>query len=215
MKLKRLLFFLLFAAAHARAAALLETGPQLVTGKNDADWLPLFAELGAKRVVASTFIEHRWFPFKKIPVELKGVMRLSPGLGISLGYTEPEARVIVIDDKGLLLREANGRQREIPVDPSTPGASTALLPILNFDWRQLDHSFLVYAARSGSDWRLDFVPRDPQLANMLGRITALGDGNVMRQLEFRRSAMQRVEIFIGETKLGVELTPEEKRRFFR
>jgi len=213
MKRTFLLFLLIVAQLHA--VALLDMGPQLVVGKNDAEWLPLFKELGAKRAVVSEFTEQRWFPFKKIPVELKGVMRLSPNLGMSLGYTEPEKRVIIVDTKGLLLREANGRQREIPADPNSPAASAALLPILNFDWQKLDQTFLVYAARNGNDWRLDFVPRDPQLASTFGRITALGDDSTMRQLEFRRSAMQRVEIFIGETRLGVEFSPDEKKQFFR
>ena len=213
--MKRVLLLCLFAALTLPAVAVLETGSQLVAGKNDAEWLPLFAELGARRMVASEFTEHRWFPFKKIPVVLKGVMRLSPGLGMSLGYTEPEKRVIIVDARGLLLREAGGRQREIPADPNSPAASAALLPILNFDWRKLDQVFQVYAAREGDAWRLDFVPRDPQLASSLGRITVVGDGYLMRQLEFRRSAMQRVEIFIGETRLGTEFTPEEKAQFFR
>lgn len=192
-----------------------EPGPQLYPGKNDAEWLPLFADLGTRRAVAAEFTEHRWFPFKKIPVVLKGVMRLSPDLGMSLGYTEPEKRTIIIDAKGLVLREANGRQREIPADPASPAASTALLPVLNFDWRKLDQAFLVYAAREGDDWRLDFVPRDTQLADRLGRIIATGHGVAMRHLEFRRSAMQRVEIFIDEARLGASFTAEERKKFFR
>ncbi|MFT3868091.1 MAG: outer membrane lipoprotein carrier protein LolA [Nibricoccus sp.] len=213
--MKRFSIFLFFAALVLQAAAIPEMGPQLVAGKNDAAWLPLFAELGARRSVVSEFTEHRWFPFKKIPVVLKGVMRLSPELGMSLGYTDPEKRTIVIDSRGLLLRDQNSHQREIPVDPNSPAATTALLPILNFDWQKLDQAFQVYAVREGDEWRLDFVPRDAQLASTLGRITALGSGNMMRQLEFRRSAMQRVEIFIGETRQGMEFTPEEKKAYFR
>lgn len=213
--MKHISFICFFAALAQAAFAVPEMGPQLIVGKNDAEWLPLFAELGARRAVSSEFTEHRWFPFKKIPVELKGVMRLSPELGMSLGYIEPEKRVIIVDMRGLLLRDANGRQREIPVDPNSPAASTALLPILNFDWLKLDQAFQVYASREGNEWRLDFVPRDTQLANALGRITALGAGSRMRQLEFRRSSMQRVEIFIGETRQGVEFTAEEKKAYFR
>ncbi len=203
------------AVVRLSAAGLLDAGPQLIVGENDAEWQPLFVELGAKRTVLSTFTEHRWFPFKKIPVVLKGEMRLVPGLGLSLGYTEPENRIVIMDGKGLLLREASGRQREVPTDPSSPAATSALLPILNFDWEQLDKVFFVYAAREGEEWRLDFVPRDAKLVGMLGRIIARGAGMRMQQLEFRRSAMQRVEIFVDQSQLGVEFTPEEKQRFFR
>jgi hypothetical protein len=213
--MKRICFLFLFAFVQLRAAAPLDVGPQLVVGQNDAEWRPLFTELGAKRTVRSAFTEHRWFPFKKIPVVLKGEMRLAPGLGLSLSYNEPEKRTVIMDAKGLLIREGSGRQREVPSDPNSPAATSALLPILNFDWEKLDRSFVVYAARSGEFWRLDFVPRDPQLATMLGRIIAQGEGTLMQQLEFRRAAMQRVEIFIGEARQGVEFTPEEKQQFFR
>jgi hypothetical protein len=100
-------------------------------------------------------------------------------------------------------------------DPNSPAAASALLPILNFEWAKLDRDFLVYGARDGDDWRLDFVPRDPQLASTLGRIVAKGKGVLMQQLEFRRSAMQRVEILIGESHLGVEFSADDKRRYFR
>jgi len=214
--MKRLILVLfLFALGRLAPAADLEAGAQLVPGQNDAAWMPLFAELGARRAVASAFTEHRWFPFKKIPVVLKGEMRLSPELGLSLHYLEPEQRTVIVDTKGLVLREANGRQREMSADPTSPAATSALLPILNFDWAKLDNSFLVYAARDGEAWRLDFVPRDPQLAGTLGRIIARGEGLLMQQLEFRRSALQRVEVIIGESRLGVDFTPAEKQRYFR
>ncbi|MFT3782494.1 MAG: outer membrane lipoprotein carrier protein LolA [Nibricoccus sp.] len=213
--MKRLALLLLFGSLSLCAADLAEPGPKLIAGQNDAEWMPLFNELGSRRSVVSEFTEHRWFPFKKIPVVLKGVMRLAPNLGMSLGYTEPEPRVVIIDSKGLLLRDASGRQREVPADPDSPALTTALLPILNFDWKKLDQTFTVFAAREGDKWRLDFVPRDAQIAGKLGRIIALGDGNRMQQLEFRRSAMQRVEIFIGETRQGVEFSPDETKRYFR
>lgn len=213
MKRLALLFALLLLPLGAETPK--EPGAQLYPGKNDTDWLPLFAELGARRMVSAQFTEHRWFPFKKIPVVLEGVMRLSPDQGLSLGYTAPEKRTIIIDAKGLILRDGSGRQREIPADPNAPATTTALLPILNFDWRKLDQGFLVYAARDGGDWRLDFVPREAQLADRLGRIIATGSGVTMKHLEFRRSAMQRVEIFIGETRLGTGFTAEEKKAYFR
>ena len=208
-----LLFFFLILPLAAETPK--EPGPQLYPGKNDAEWLSLFGALGSRRVVVAEFSEQRWFPFKKIPVVLKGVMRLAPDLGMSLNYTEPEQRTIIIDARGLILREADGREREIPSDPAALAAASAMLPILNFDWQKLDRNFLVYAARDGEDWRLDFVPRDSQLASRLGRIVASGQGVLMRHLEFRRSALQRVEILIGETKQGGSFTPEEKKRYFR
>jgi hypothetical protein len=209
------LLMLMAGLALSTLAAELDVGPQLVPGENDAAWRPLFAELGARRSILSMFTEHRWFPFRKVPVVLKGEMRMLPDQGVSLHYTEPEERTVVMDTRGLLIREAGGRQKEVPSDPRVPAASTALLPILRFDWEKLERVFVVHAARDGERWRLDFVPRDPQLAGTIGRIIARGGGLSLEHLEFRRSAMQRVEILIGETRPGVEFTAEEKQRYFR
>lgn len=216
MNLLRLLAILALLAPGLRATAPLdEPGPALVAGQNDAAWQPLFAALAAQGNVFSTFTEHRWFPFRKIPVVLRGEMRLEATRGLSLRYTQPDERLMVIDARGLLLRDAKGRTREIATDPQTPTANAALLPILRFDLAGLATRFEVQAGRAGEAWRLDFIPRDAALARQLGRIIVRGTGQEVRQLEFRRSAMQRVEVFIGETRRGVTFPAEETARFFR
>jgi hypothetical protein len=122
---------------------------------------------------------------------------------------------MIADAKGLLLRDARGRSREVPADPHVPDINAALLPVLRFDRVELGKQFHLYAARAGEEWRLYFVPRAVELARSLGRITVIGAGEAVRRLEFRRSATQRVEILIGATQTGVPFTPDEERRFFR
>jgi hypothetical protein len=214
--MKRLLFlFLLVVAPGLRAELPGEPGPELIAGENDADWQPLFAALKAKGAVVSAFTEHRWFPFRKAPVVLEGEMRFSPTRGLSLRYLRPDERLMIADAQGLLLRDARGRSRAVPPDPRAPDINAALLPVLRFDQAELSKQFHLHAVRAGEEWRLDFVPRAPELVRTLGRLTVIGAGEAVRRLEFRRSATQRVEILIGATQTGVTFTPEEEKRFFR
>lgn len=213
--MKRLLILLMLAGGPLPAVEPPEPGPLIVPGETDEAWRPLFARMAAKGAVWSIFTEHRWFPFRKIPVVLRGELRFSPARGVCLGYLEPEPRMIVVDAKGVLMRDARGRSREAPANRSAPTANTILLPIMTLDFGTLARTFELHAARDGAAWRLDLVPRDPELLRTLGRVLVAGEDEQVRRLEFRRSAMQRVEILITETKTGVQFTAEEEKRYFR
>ena len=214
--MKRFPFVLcLFFGVFARAAVPAAPGPELVAGENDAAWTPLFAALAGQGGVHSTFTENRWFSVKKTPVVLHGELRHSDERGLSLHYMQPEEQLLVVDDKGLLMRNAQGRTRTMAADPRAPRIDAALLPVLRFDMPALLKLFTLRVARDGDDWRLDFVPRTPELARHLSTLTVEGTGERVSRLEFRRSAKQRVEVLIGETQTGVAFTAEEEKRFFR
>jgi hypothetical protein len=198
------------------AAALPETpGAEIAPGESEAAWRPLFVALAARGSIWGDFTENRWFPFRKKPVVLKGEMRLSPARGLSLNYREPEVRTVIADAKGLAMRDAQGRTREVPPDPRATGPVTALLPIMRFDLAGLERAFTVKGARDGGAWRLEFVPRDPVLARALGTILVWGEAATVKRMEFRRSPKQRVEIVVEGARYGVSFTPEEERRYFR
>lgn len=202
-------------AAPLRAALPAEPGPLLVAGQNDAEWTALFARLAAPGAVLSKFTERRWFPVKKQPVVLAGEMRLVPERGLSLHYPPPESRTLIVDAKGLLLRDAHGKNRELPQDQRATAVAAALLPVLNFDRAGLEKSFELHGVRDGAAWRLDLVPKSPALAKTLGTIVLAGEGNDLRRLEFRRSDKQRVEIEIGESQTPATFSAEELKQFFR
>jgi len=196
-------------------APLVQPGPVVELGNAGADWQALFQSLAAQSTVFSHFTENRWFPFRKIPVVLKGEMRLESGRGMSLHYTDPENRTMIMDERGLLLRDDHGHSREMPPDPRSANINAALLPVMRFDQKELAKIFLLYAVRAGNTWRLDFEPRDPALIKTIGRITVWGEDAKIKQLEFRRSNSQRVEIIIDDSQAGVVFTVEEQKRFFR
>jgi hypothetical protein len=202
-------------AADEPAALLASGGPRVEMCNAGAEWQALFDKLAAQGAVFSHFTENRWFPFKKIPVVLKGEMRMAPGRGLSLRYTQPENRTMIMDERGLLLRDDRGRSREVPPDPRANNVNAALLPVLRFDQKELDKVFFLRALRVGKAWRLDFEPRDPALARIVGLIVVWGEDEKIRQLEFRRSNSQRVEIVIDDSQTGVVFTTDEVKQFFR
>ncbi|HLP07957.1 MAG TPA: LolA-related protein [Opitutaceae bacterium] len=210
-----LAILLLVLAPALRAEVPAAPGPELVIGENDAEWCPLFGALAAQGAVYSSFTEHRWFSVRKEAVVLQGELRHSAERGLSLRYVQPEEQVLVVDAQGLLMRRADGRTRTMAADPRAPRIDAALLPVLRFDLPALLKLFSLRAARDGDDWRLDFTPRTPELARTLSVLTVEGSGEAVRRLEFRRSAKQRVEVLIGETRTGVTFSADEVKRFFR
>lgn len=216
MKRFALLFLgLALLAMRASAVPLSEAGPEIVAGHNDAAWEPLFAALANKGAIDSRFTERRWFPFRRKPVVVAGEMRLAPGHGLSLHYSQPEDRTVIVDDRGLAFRDAAGRLQAGPSDPRATAAIGALLPVLRFDRAELAKTFVLAAARDGDDWRLDFVPREAALARLLGRIVVFGAGDAVRRIELRHSAHQHIEIEIGETATHVQFATADLQRYFR
>jgi len=217
--MKTFLLSLLVAFATtsaARAAGTLdEPGAVIVAGENDQTWRPLFAALADKAPLCATFTEHRWFSFRTQSADLSGELRFAHERGLSLHYLEPQARTMIVDEAGILLRDARGRSRALPADHRTAAASLALLAVLHSDLDALLEHFEVRAAREDEDWRFDFAPRETGRDPVIEHITVWGHGESVQRLEFRRGSNQRVEIVIHETTAGTEFSPEEQAGYFR
>lgn len=187
----------------------------LVAGENDSQWRPLFESLAAQAPIASAFTETRWFPFRKTPVTLTGELRISPEHGLSLRYLTPKERIMIVDEDGILLRDARGRSKTVPPNPRASNADAALLAILRFDLDELLQTYDVQPAGDPGNWEFVFTPKDPETLKSIGRITVSGIGDAVNHLEFSRSETQRVEIEIGEAETQVTFTPEDLEKFFR
>jgi hypothetical protein len=209
----RAIVFPLALLAAAQGAP--DPGALLSPGAAEAQWRPLIDSLAAKGDVLAPFMEHRFFPFRRDSVLLKGVLRISLKRGLSLQYTDPEPSVLIADSTGLLLRDREGHSRELPSGSRETGAIASLLPIMRFDLPALYPRFVIRARRSGPGWKFAFTPRDPEIARSLGEITVEGAGSDVRRLEFRRSAFQRIEIDVGDARSGAQFTPAELAQFFR
>jgi hypothetical protein len=201
--------------ATAAALGADDTGVLLGPGSDLGALKPVVTALAAQGGVRATFTERRFFPFKREATVLKGVLRISPQRGMSLQYTEPEDRVMVADDAGLILRDGAGHERKMPPGSREAGAVASLLPIMRFDLPELLPAFDIRARGNSAGWTFEFTPRGPGATQGLGSILVGGSGSTVTRLEFKRSATQRVEIEVGTTETGVTFAPDELRRFFR
>ena len=177
-------------------------------------WSDLVAAFARNPDVTADFTERRFFPFKKDPVELAGEVRVSGTRGLSLHYTAPEVRTVILDDRGVLVRAPAG-EKAAPADPRAAAANDALLHILHFDFVALYKDFELYGQRDGTAWTLALVPRTDTLRRSVGRITVAGEAASIRHIEIRRTARQAIEIIIAPPRPPAAFTAEELKEFFR
>ena len=209
----RLLLLVAASLSLAQLRAEPSDGGIPLTGlSGDGPWGALVGALGQKGPIQASFTERRYFSIRKDPTVLHGVIRISPEHGLSLGYTSPEVLTLVADSQGLIMRDARGHDRAVPLAVRQAGAIASLLPVMEFDIKDLAQKFEISAFGSPFDWRMDFQPREP---GPLGTIIVWGRGTDVDKIEFRRSATQRIEIEVGDTHTGVRFTADDLRRYFR
>jgi glycosyltransferase involved in cell wall biosynthesis len=177
-------------------------------------WADLVGAFAHNPDVTADFAERRFFPFKREPVELKGEVRVSASRGLSLHYTAPEERIVILDKEGVLIRAAAG-EKAAPADPRAAAANEALLHVLRFDFAALEKDFEVYGQRNGPTWTLVLVARTEALRRSVGRITAMGESATIRHIEIRRTPKQAIEIIIEVPRPAAAFTPAELTHFFR
>jgi hypothetical protein len=190
------------------------TGPDHRLAPDDPGWGELAGDLRRQASVTADFTEERWFPFKRTPTVLHGEVRVSAEHGLSLHYLDPGEQIVIIDERGSLLRSPAG-DRAPPADPRSGAANLALLHLLRLDLGLLARDFELYGQRTGAAWEIVLVPLDDDLRRALGQIAVQGEGAAVRRIELRRSAAQRVEITIMAPRSTGAFTAEEIRRFFR
>lgn len=188
--------------------------PRFHLAPDAPEWRELAGQFAQRTDRVADFEEQRFFPIRKAPVVLKGEVRVSPQRGLSLHYAAPEERIIIIDERGMLLREPGGRDSP-PPDPRAELANEALRHILRLDFAALAPNFELFGRRERIAWSLALVPRTATVKRAIGDIFVQGEGDVVRRIELRRSAKQHIDIVMAQPRPAAEFTPEELKRYFR
>ena len=181
---------------------------------DDPAWCDLVAAFARQPDTLADFTERRRFPFKREAVELQGEVRVSVARGLSLHYTAPEERTVILDEQGMLIRAPAGETIP-PADPRAAAANQALRHILRLEFAALEPDFEISGRRDGADWNLGLVPRTDTLRRSIGRITVTGQDATIRRIELRRSAKQVIEILIAPPRPAEDFTAEEIKTYFR
>lgn len=205
------LLFVWVSSAGA-ADSLVNPGNLLPTGA--PGWTDLTAAFAHRTDTTAEFTERRFFPFKKKPVELVGEVRVSATRGLSLHYTSPEDRTVILDDHGTLVRGEAG-ERELPADPRARAANEALRHVLRFDFAALEKDFEIYGRRDGNAWALTLIARTAEGRQGIGTINVSGEGPAVRRIELRHSAKQSIEILNSPPRPTAPFTVAELKRYFR
>ena len=176
-------------------------------------WRDLVARFAQQPATSADFEERRFFPFRKEPIALRGEVRVSPAQGLSLHYTAPEERIVIVDQQGLLVRNSAGQSE--PPDPRGAAGVAALRHILRLDFPSLEKEFEVYGDRDGAGWSLVLVPRAEATRRAIGNIHVGGAGTFVRTIELRRSAKQHIDIVMAQPRSPVTFSADELKRYFR
>jgi hypothetical protein len=177
-------------------------------------WRDLAHQFSQQPDTVADFEERRVFPFRNDAVVLKGEVRVSRVHGLSLHYTAPEERTVILDERGMLLRDGTGT-RAAPPDPRATAANEALLQVLQFDFAKLATKFELYGRREGEVWSLGLVPRDEAVRKAIGDIHVGGEGATVRRIELRRSARQHIDILIEAPRARAGFSADDLHRYFR
>lgn len=202
-------------ASEAATHAVLAPENVLPTPASNPDWRELFAELSQPKNRFSRFEERRHFPFREQPVLLQGEIRIVPKRGLSLSYGGAKPHVIIIDEKGVLMRDERGRERSAPDDGRARAATAALAAILRFDLAALEQDFVIHGVRDQAQWTLGFASRDPAFADLLGAIVVQGRDATVERIEMVKSEQQRIEILLKNSQADVIFPMDVLQRFFR
>jgi hypothetical protein len=179
-----------------------------------AEWRELATQFAQQPDATAEFQEKRFFPFRKEAVTLRGEVRVSRARGLSLHYAAPEERTVILDEQGMLVREASG-QKAPPPDPRASAANDAMWHVLRFDFAALAEKFDLYGERVANKWSLALVPHDDAVRRALGNIFVEGEGPAVRKIVLYRSARQHIDIEIAPPRTSSAFTGEEVRQYFR
>lgn len=181
----------------------------------DPAWQQLATRLGGLPDGRAGFSETRTFRFRSKPVALAGVARVSRQHGLSLEYTRPDPRIVIVDRTGVLFRE-KGTDRPAPADPRARLMNDAMLHVLRFDLATLAEDFDLRGQQGAGGWRMTLRPRAPAFQRVIAQIDAEGDDAGVRRLLLRRADQQAIDIRIEAPELLPDGFPAaEVGRFFR
>jgi hypothetical protein len=211
--MKLLLHILCLAATVAPAAAAAPVDAPLRL--DDPAWWVILSGLVPSGDRQAPFTERRYFPFRREPVVLTGELRLSPTRGLSLEYLRPQRRLVIIDDRGLLLRSEDGDSRTVPSDERFQAAIRALVDLLCFNPANLQEAFVITGHHAGGTWSLNLVPRNPARTGGLSTLVMAGTGGRVDRIEMRWSASRRILISMGEATEVPAFPPAVTARCFR
>jgi hypothetical protein len=179
---------------------------------NDA-WRTRITALAAPKTLSAPFTESRFTPIKKRPVVVEGVVRIARDRGLSLAYAQSRAPIVILDERGLLLRHADGREQAAP--PQAESDLRLLHALFAFDLATLEKVYALTASDApDGTWTLAFTRR-PKTDAPYRELTLRGEANRLTGIALLKTDKQKIEIRLEPPHIDPVFTPGEIARYFR
>ena len=205
------------APAAAPAAALFVPANQVQPAKVPFTLRKAFHRLAHDRTESMTFAETRTFAISKNPLRQNGTLRSSKDYGLSLAYESARPHVIIVDDKGLIERQPDGRERQVTVaDHPELGTLTDLyLNLLRGNADKLFAYADVFFTGSAQVWQMGLVPHDANLARRVGKVVVSGGGRDILRLENILPNGESRTLEFGKVERNPVYSADVIQKFFR
>lgn len=181
--------------------------------RDKLDELQRYSDSVAAREIP--FEEKRYFPFRKAPVKVTGVLRMWKNKGISISY--PKYRTLIIyDDKGVLMRKVSkdGSVRERAPDIGSANTIALLGAAFGFDQERLLQIFSMTWEESENGWKILMVPNDPE-EKKLESVSISGDKLQIKSIVLSFVDRQRIEILPQNENPKSGFSSAEDTKYFR
>ncbi len=196
------------------AAALAVTGLARANEPSVTAWA---LALRTNDAVHATFTEARHLPIRREPLLLTGELRFQADLGLSLHYLTPEERTVIVDARGVALRDARGRTKRAPARSEAAASAQVLLTMLRFDFDQLDDDFTITGTAPDTEgaWTLNFVPRPAAARRGLRPVLVQGHAQAITQLTLAAGEPDEIDIAIDPAERVPSFDAAALSSFFR
>ncbi len=174
----------------------------------------ILAVLAAKPLVRSEFVQLKTLPSLSKPLQASGSMLFSKQQGVLWRLQKPVPADLVVTSSKMLQKTAR-TQSELSLARSPYGsAATLLLQLMSGNEAAVKQAFNVQNVQwQGDSWRIQLVPKQPQLQKMFSDIVAEGDQYV-RHIVMTENAGGQTDIrFNSPTDQPVQLSTAEYALF--
>jgi hypothetical protein len=161
------------------------------------------------------FRELRSSPFRKTPVELEGVIRVSQEGGMSIEYPEKKS-LILIDRFGVLMRKYSddGEIKEKAIGLKDSHTISLLQALIDFNANQINSLFQAEWQAAEDGWSILLYPRQEE-DHKLERVSLLGTGKTMKQIDIDFGGNKSLSIFPLEEMTRDAFSAHERIQYFR
>lgn len=178
-----------------------------------APWRARLAALATPRTLSAAFTESRFTPLKKKPVIVTGIVRIDRSRGLSLAYDQRRAPVVILDERGLLLRHPDGREQAAPPEAETD--LRLLHALFAFDLATLEKSYALAAtAADDGGWALTFTRLPDSKATYRELVLAGADAR-LTAITLAKTATLKTEIILDPPQVDPVFTAADLARYFR